>query len=147
MKPALLALGSMLCYAVINFLIEKNFSKYHSLTIVAVYASVLALGALTVRALIKDEDQVYDFPTGLNMLILISIGLIFLVGDYFLVSAYTCGGSIMTVTSISILVPVFGSILKYAFTKQLPNIWQFAGYGFAAVAVMLVIKGNTLETR
>ena len=77
------------------------------------------------------------------MLVLaIVLGLIYTAGDYFFVSAYTNGGDVVTITCITVLIPVVASLMKFGITKHVPNLWQVSGYLLAAVAVLLVAKGS-----
>ena len=76
---------------------------------------------------------------------MIVLGLIFTVADYCYVGAYNQGGTLLTITSIMLLVPVLASLIKFGLTKQAPNLWLVGGYLLAAGAVALVAKGGTVK--
>jgi len=142
MKPILFALIATLLYAVCNVLLELKFSKLNPLTLMIVYASVIWISAVSMRQVMKTDDPSFSFPTGTLLAVAIVLGLIYAVGDYFFVSAYTHGGDVVTITSITILIPVLASLIKFGITKQVPNLWQVSGYILAAGGVILVARGS-----
>ena len=142
MKPILFTLVAAACYAVCNVLLELKFSKLNALTLMIIYASVIWLTAFGMRQLVKTDDPSFSFPSGTMLLLALVLGLIYATGDYFFVSAYNKGGDVVTITCITILIPVVASLLKFGVTKQLPNLWQVSGYILAAGGVVLVAKGS-----
>jgi drug/metabolite transporter (DMT)-like permease len=142
MKPILFTLVATACYAVCNVLLELKFSKLNALTLMIVYASVIWISAVGMRQLVRTDDPSFNFPTGTLLLLALVLGLIYTTGDYFFVSAYNKGGDVVTITCITVLIPVVASVLKFSITKQLPNQWQVSGYLLAAAAVILVTKGS-----
>jgi drug/metabolite transporter (DMT)-like permease len=145
MKPILFTLIATACYSVCNVLLELKFSKLNPLTLMIVYASVIWISAVGMRQLFITNDPSFKFPTGTLLLLAIGLGLIYTAGDYFFVSAYTNGGDVVTITCITVLIPVVASLLKFGITKQLPNLWQVSGYILAAGAVVLVAKGSVTK--
>ena len=143
MKPVLFALVATACYAVCNVMLELKFSKINNLTLMILYASVIWVAAVAVRQLVKTDDPAFSFPTGATLVLAIVLGLIFTVADYFYVGAYTNGGDLLTITSVTLLIPVLASLIKLGLTKQMPNLWQVGGYLLAAGAVALVVKGSS----
>jgi drug/metabolite transporter (DMT)-like permease len=142
MKPILFALVATACYAVCNVMLELKFSKLNALTLMIVYASVIWVSAVSMRQVAKTGDPSFNFPTGTLLVMAIVLGLIYAAGDYFFVSAYTSGGDVVTITCITVLIPVVASLLKFGITKQPPNSWQISGYVLASAAVVLVAKGS-----
>ena len=142
MKPILFTLVATACYAVCNVLLELKFSKLNALTVMILYASVIWISAFGMRQLVKTNDPSFNFPAGTMLLAAIVLGLIYTAGDYFFVSAYTNGGDVVTITCITILIPVVASLIKFGVTKDLPNLWQVSGYALAAGGVILVAKGS-----
>jgi drug/metabolite transporter (DMT)-like permease len=145
MKPILFTLVATACYAVCNVLLELKFSKLNALTLMILYASVIWISAFGVRQLVKTDDPSFNFPTGTFLLLALGLGLIYATGDYFFVRAYNHGGDVVTITCITILIPVVASLIKFGVTKQLPNLWQVSGYVLAAGAVALVAKGSLVN--
>ena len=107
-----------------------------------VYASVIWISAVGMRCVVKTDDPSFSFPTGTMLALAIMLGLIYTIGDYFFVSAYTSGGDVVTITCITILIPVVASLIKFGITKNIPNLWQVSGYLLAAGGVILVAKGS-----
>jgi drug/metabolite transporter (DMT)-like permease len=145
MKPILFTLIATLCYAVCNILLEMKFSRVNALTVMSLYASVIWISAVGLRQLMKTNDPSFSFPTGTLLGLALVLGLIYTTGDYFFVRAYNHGGDVVTITCITVLVPVVASLIKFGMTKQLPNLWQVSGYFLAACAVLLVAKGGTTK--
>jgi len=142
MKPILFALVATACYSVCNVLLELKFSKLNPLTLMIVYASVIWISAVSLRQLVKTNDPSFSFPAGTTLVLAIVLGLIYTAGDYFFVGAYTNGGDVVTITCITILIPVVASLLKFAITKHVPNFYQISGYALAAAGVLLVARGS-----
>ena len=146
MKPILFTLIATGCYSVCNVLLELKFSKLNPLTLMIMYASVIWVSAFSVRQVVKTDDPSFNFPGGTMLVLAVVLGLIYATGDYFFVSAYAKGGDVITITCITILIPVIASLMKFSITKQLPNTWQVSGYVLAAVGVILVAKGSMIKT-
>ena|SRR5215471_16564806 len=146
MKPILFTLVATACYAVYNVLLELKFSKLNPLTLMIIYASVIWVSAFGMRQLVKTDDPSFNFPARTMLVLAIALGLICAAGDYFFVSAYTNGGDVVTITCITILIPVVASLMKFGITKQLPNLWQVSGYVLTAVGVILVARGSLIRT-
>jgi drug/metabolite transporter (DMT)-like permease len=142
MKPVVFSLAATACYALCAVMIELKFSKINNLTLMIVYASVISVAALATRQLVKTDDPSFGFPTGTTLALAIVLGLIFTVADYCYIGAYNSGGKLATITSITLLVPVFASLIKFGLTQQVPNLWQVSGYVLAACGVALVAKGG-----
>ncbi len=142
MKPILFALVATVCYAICNVLLELKFSKLNPLTVMILYASVIWISAVGMRQVVKTDDPSFNFPTGTFLLLAIGLGLLYATGDWFFVSAYNKGGDLVTITCITVLIPVVASLIKFGMTKSLPNLWQVSGYVLAAGAVALVAKGS-----
>src|SRR5689334_2173425 len=142
MKPILFTLVATGCYAVCNVLLELRFSKLNPLTVMILYASVIWISAVGMRQMVKTDDPSFNFPTGTFLLLALGLGLLYATGDWFFVSAYNKGGDVITITCITVLIPVVASLIKFGMTKSLPNAWQVSGYCLAAGAVVLVAKGS-----
>lgn len=142
MKPILFTLVATVCYAICNVLLELKFSKLNPLTVMILYASVIWISAVGMRQVVKTDDPSFNFPTGAFLLLAVGLGLLYATGDWFFVSAYNKGGDVVTITCITVLIPVVASLIKFGITKSLPNLWQVSGYVMAAGAVALVAKGS-----
>ena len=142
MKPVLFSLVATVCYALCSVLLELKLSKINNLTLMILYASIIWISAVVVRQMVKTDDPSFSFPTGSTLAVAIVLGLIFTVADYCYVGAYNQGGTVLTITSITLLIPVLASLIKFGVTKQAPNLWQVSGYVLAAGAVVLVAKGG-----
>lgn len=142
-KPVVFALLGMALYALANLILEQKFSKFNNLTLMCVYILPILLVAIIGRQLTRTSDPSFDFPVGLDLAILVMMGLIFAAADYFYIGAYTSGGDLLTISCIVVMFPVFASLLKFAWTLALPNMWQMGGYVLAAGAVLLIAKGST----
>ncbi len=142
-KPIVFALLAMALYAVANVLLEQKFAKFNNLTLMCIYVLPILFIGIVGRQLTKTSDPSFDFPIGQDMVILVIMGFIFAAADYFYIGAFTNGGSLLTITSIMIMFPVFASLIKFVWMQGLPNMWQIGGYILAVGAVMLIAKGST----
>lgn len=145
MKPVYLSLVATVCYAICNVMLELKLSKINNLTLMILYASIIWIAAALTRQLVKTDDPAFNFPVGSTLVLAIVLGLIFTVADYCYVGAYNHGGTVLTITSITILIPVLASLMKLGLSKQAPNLWQVGGYVLAAGAVLLVAKGGAVK--
>lgn len=145
MKPVFFSLVATVCYALCNVILELKLSKINNLTLMILYASIIWICAVVIRQLVKTDDPSFSFPTGSTLAVAIVLGLIFTVADYCYVGAYNHGGTVLTVTSITLLIPVLASLIKFGLTRQAPNLWQVGGYLLAAAGVALVAKGGTVK--
>jgi len=146
MKPILFTLVATACYSVCNVLLELKFAKLNALTLMIVYASVIWISAFGMRQLVKTDDPSFNFPTGTFLILAIVLGLIYAMGDWFFVSAYNHGGDVITITCITVLIPVVASLLKFGFKapKELVlfsrNLLYLNGFA-AALAPDLALAG------
>jgi drug/metabolite transporter (DMT)-like permease len=145
MKPVIFSLLAVIGYALSNTLLELKFSKFNPLTLMICYLSVILAVAIIARQVTVTDAPSFNFPSGSYLIWVVILGLIMAVADYFYVGSYTAGGSLMTITSMMIMFPVFASIVKFAVTRELPNVWQVGGYFFAVIAVILITKGSLVK--
>lgn len=142
MKPVIFAVLATLCYAAANLIMDQRFAKYNNLTVMVCYSLVIFLSASLLRQITKTNDPSFNFPQGSSLVWVVIMGLIFTAADYFYIGAYTNGGSLMTVTSIIVMFPVFAGVLKYLWTGDSPNGWQVGSCLVAIVAVLMAAKGS-----
>ncbi len=140
MKPFFFSVLAMVFYALGNVIVESRFSKYNTLALMACYCSVVAFAAFFMLQTTKISDV--HFPVGKDLILVMILGLIFFFGDYFYIGAYTSGGSLLAITSITVMFPLVASLMKFFVSGGLPNIWQVSGYAAAIIAMILVAIGN-----
>ena len=141
-KPILLATIAMLCYAVQNVVIEQRLSRLSVTAILVVCYAIMLPLALVRFGMVRMAGETAALPTGALLAFTLVAGVTYFFADYSYLAAYTSGGSLMSVTTVAILLPVFASLVKFAWTRDLPNGWQLAGYALAIAAIALVVKGN-----
>lgn len=114
-----------------------------------IYGTVIVTLAIITRTIVRGTDPAFNFPNGSELYLLLALGAIFFLADYFFIGAYTNGGDLLTITILTILFPVFASIFKFLgsliisdMVSTPPNIMQISGYILAAIAVLLVVKGS-----
>ncbi|MDB5195276.1 MAG: hypothetical protein JWO84_460 [Parcubacteria group bacterium] len=147
-KGIAFAVLAPLFYALANVLIEWKLVRYNNLSLMVVYAAIIAGVAFAIRLAARGADPAaYAFPAGMNLVWLIVLGVLFFVADYLYVGAYTSNVSLLTITTISVLFPVFASLIKLVgsrflagmtFTPPTPTL--VIAYVLAATAVILVVK-------
>ncbi len=140
MKPVLFACAAVVLYSVQNVVLGVKLAKYNTAAILIVCYLVMLPLALIGYAQTRGAAP---FPRGAMLLLATLVGLSYFFADYFYVSAFTHGGDLVTITTILALLPVLSSIVKFVWVGGLPNVYQVAGYLFAAAAVYLVAKGSS----
>jgi len=142
MKPIVFAFAAMIFYASQNVMLEQKLSKYTAIvTLVYFYLAMLPL-ALIGLSYLKITHQQVVVPSGSNILIALAVGAMFFFADTFYVSAYAAGGTLITVTTITLVFPAVASLMKYCWVSGMPNRYQIIGYALAALGVITVIKGS-----
>jgi len=136
-------------YGLTNVIIEQKFSKYNTLTLMITYIPVILILAIAAYGLTRTTDPSFALPQGQDLWLLLAVGILFFAADYLFVGAYTNGGDLLTITTITLLFPVFAYMFKYTasflipgMVCALPNILQVSGYVLAATGVWLVVKGG-----
>lgn len=141
MKPVVYALFALFLYATQNVVIEQKLAKFE-VSSVLIYFYIIMLPLAVIRlAQLKLSGQVVT-PSGTAILIALIVGVVYFFADYFFLGAYNAGGSLMTVSTIIIMFPIFASIIKYLWVGGLPNMYQVTGYILAMFAIIFVIKGS-----
>jgi drug/metabolite transporter (DMT)-like permease len=148
-KAVLYAMLAPILYALANVILEYKFSKFNNLSLMVIYGTVIVTLAIITRTIVRGTDPAFNFPNGSELYLLLALGAIFFLADYFFIGAYTNGGDLLTITILTILFPVFASIFKFLgsliisdMVSTPPNIMQISGYILAAIAVLLVVKGS-----
>lgn len=140
MKTALFATGAMLFYAAGSIIIDQKLRQVSPFATMLFYAlgvsTVAALGLLAQR----QSGMALTMPQGNQYWLLVALAAAIVVADFCYFSAYTSGGSLIMVTTLVVLLPVFASLIKFALGGGLPSLAQLIGWLFAAVAVFLVSK-------
>jgi drug/metabolite transporter (DMT)-like permease len=143
MKPVIYVLLAAIIYAFQNVLFEQKLAKYNTIVLLVYFYVTLLPLALISLSYLKISGQTIVAPSGITILGVILIGSLYFFADYFYIGAYTNGGTVLTVTSIMIMFPVFASAIKYFMTGgSFPNIYLIIGYLLAAVSVLFVAKGS-----
>lgn len=143
-KPVIFSFLALACYSVTNVILQEKFSKFNNLTLMCVYMVPILVVAVIGRVVTKTSDPSFDFPVGQDLAVLIGVGILFAIADYFYVGAYTNGGDLTTTTCIIAMLPVVASIIRYAWVGGIPNAYQISGYFCALLAVLLVAKGSAV---
>ena len=148
MKAYLFTVLASVVYSLASVLVEYKFPRYNNLSLIVVYSLVIFVIATIVRATMKGSDASYAFPVGVDLVFLVVLGVLFFVADYLYIGSYTNGGDLMTITMLAVLFPVYAAVLKFfgsfvfeGMVFQPPNFYQIAGYFFAGLAVLFILKG------
>jgi len=143
MKPAIYAVVALFLYATQNVVLEQKFNGYSTVTILLCMYAVMLPAALIQFGYMHVSGQAIVAPNGMMILVALGVGLVYYFADYFFIGAYTQGGSVTTITTIVIMLPVFASIVKFFWVGGLPNGYQIGGYALAVGSVFLIIKGSS----
>ena len=146
MKQVIYACIAVLFYALGNVITEQKLKSYTQFgTMIYCYLPmvVMTLGAL---AIMKYRGQAISFPEGDALYVAGLIAIVFFIADGFFFSAYTNNADAFTVSSIAVMFPAAASLMKFLWTRQLPNRYHLAAYAVAVIAVALSEKGNEIQT-
>ena len=77
-------------------------------------------------------------PTLFQASMLGMCGVLLGLGDYFSIKSFNVGGSVMTVATIIALVPCAAALIDVILGGELPAARTWAGWLFAAIAVVLI---------
>jgi len=136
------ALVAMWLYALQNVLIEVRLAKYTALSLMVYWYFTLAPLALLGIGVMYLSHQPVRMPDMKDGGVAIAIGTMFFVADYFYISAYTSGGKLMAITAVTVMIPAMAQFIKYFWVGATFNRYHLAGYLLAALAVLLINKGN-----
>ena len=145
MRSIILAFSAAVLYGLTSVILEQKLFKFHALTIIVGQFSVLLILAIVFRQVFKlnsPSEIDFGFPTDKAFIWMISVGFIIFFANYFFTQAFTCGGNAVVITSLLILIPVASAIFRTFWVREMPNLYQVLGFVFAAIAVILVAKGN-----
>ena len=142
MKPILYTCIAVLFYALGNVITEQRLKSYTQFGIM-MYCYVPML-AFTFAALVfmKFRNQPIAFPEGNGLYAAGVIALVFFIADTFFFSAYTNNADAFTVSSIVLMFPAAASLMKFLWTREIPNRYHIAAYLFAVAAVALAEKAS-----
>lgn len=147
MRPILFAFVAMVLYAVANVVLEQKLARYNTLPLLACWYMVPAPILLSIVGYWKVTERPTGLPNGWMLVLAISMGVLYLAADSFFVGAYTQGGNLLSVTSMTVLFPAMAIAIKQVCVGgTLPNRYQVAGYILAALAVVLTTKGSLVTT-
>ena len=136
------ALVAMWLYALQNVLLEVRLAKYTALGLMVYWYFTLAPLALIGIAWMYWSHQPVKMPNWPDGGVAIAIGTMFFIADYFYISAYTSGGKLMAITAVAVMIPIMAQFIKYLWVGGTFNRYHLAGYLLAALAVLLINKGN-----
>ena len=138
------ALVAMWLYALQNVLLEVRLAKYTALGLMVYWYFTLAPLALLGIGVMYWSHQPVRMPDMKDGGVAIAIGTMFFIADYFYISAYTSGGKLMAITTLTVMVPIIAQLIKMAWAGGSFNRYHVIGYVLAAAAVLLINKGNLL---
>ena len=142
MKPVLFAICAMVIYAISNVLYEARIAKFTNFSILFLWSALMLPMALVALGGMKITGQPIALPTKAEIPIILVTAILFFAADAFFTGAYGAGGTIMTVTSITIMFPAFATVIRYYSTGHTVNLYQVSGYLMAVGAVLLIQKGS-----
>ena len=136
------AFVAMWLYSLQNVLIEVRLAKYTALGLMVYWYFTLAPLALLGIGWMYWSHQPIKMPGWSDGGVAIAIGTMFFIADYFYISAYTSGGKLMAITTLTVMVPIMAQLIKVLWVGGGFNRYHVIGYVLAALAVILINKGN-----
>ena len=141
-RPVIYAFLAMWLYALTNVAIEVKLSKYTTMALLLYWYFTLAPLAVAGIGYMYLSGQSIVMPNRSDAMVAIAVAAVFFFADYFYIGAYTAGGSLLAVTTLVVLFPAIAQLIKYVWVGGNLNYYHLFGYILAALAVILISKGN-----
>src|SRR5215831_6520710 len=145
MKQVIYACCAVLFYALGNVITEQKLKPYTQFATMLYCYLPMILMTVCALALMNARGQTVAFPQGGALYAAGLIALVFFIADGFFFSAYTNNADAFTVSSIAVMFPAAASMMKFAWTRQVPNRYQIAAYVVALIAVVLSERGSVTQ--
>lgn len=142
MKSVIYAFIGTCLYAITGVVIEQKLEKFNTISLVILFVLPMIPLALIWLGVQKVTHQEITFPTGTALLIVMVMGVAYFFADYFYLSAFTHGGSVLTISMIILIVPAVAAIIRYFWVGGLPNTYQIIGYVLIVTAMIFITKGS-----
>lgn len=145
--PVVYAIFSYFLYASMAYILEQKLSSFSAPAVLVLqYAAALPLVGLVLLSM-KFGHQAIAWPAGQAVWWTIGAGVIFFLADVFMVMAYTTARKqgaeyLFAIVAVGALYPVFASVLKFVWTRKLPNGYYAAAYLLAFGVLTLVALGD-----
>ena len=146
MKQVIYACMAVLFYALGNVITEQKLKTYTQFATMAYCYLPMLFMTIGALALMKSRGQTILFPNGEGLYVAAAIAIVFFIADSFFFSAYTNNADAFMVSSIAVMFPAAASLMKFLWTRQLPNRYHIAAYVVAVIAVVLSERGNEVQT-
>jgi len=143
MKPVLFAIIGVFGYVVMNVMIEqrlKHASPLANSLLLLVTGIAFVLPAAVLQWYYYPK---FVLPPLTDWRLLVGLGVSFLLADYFFLKAYNSGGSLMMISTMVAMFPVFASLLNAGLGGNLPPSRQWLGWLVALITIVLVSEQPT----
>lgn len=147
--PIVFAAISYFLYASQAMVLEQKLSAYSpAAVLVILYIMMLPLALSGLIPMMFSSTPV-AWPSGKTLWIVAVAAIVFFFADYFMVAAYASAyksgtEALFAVVAVGALYPVFGSVMKYVWTRSMPNRYHVIAYVLAAGVLFFAAKGNSL---
>ncbi len=142
MKPVLWALAMTVCYAASNVIIERKLASASTLPLMVFnYLVLLTMSFAVLMGRNMAAGTTAELPTGSLYAWIALWAVIVLIADFCFFRAYHSGGSVVLVTMLIIMIPLFAILIKAATGAGWPSSSQWAAIPFAATAIYLATRG------
>ncbi len=139
MKPLVLALVSVVIHAFTNVLIQRKLIAVSPLiNVLAMHASALAVGMVLFVIWRVRGGTVGIIPHDWYGFVAI-LGIATVTAGLFFFSSYTKGGTLLMVTTVTVLLPVCVALIDLVIAGNWPTLRHIIAWILAATAVFLVM--------
>lgn len=141
MKPTWLLVIAMLFYATQNYMYERFLSKNNPLlTMALLYAMMLPFAGI---GLWKQWGQNTAESARWQMYAAVAVAASLLfIADWLLFESYRRNASVVEMTTIVMLMPLFAAAIKAIFEQKYPTPSQYGAWILGALAVWLISRGK-----
>ena len=143
MNPSALALLSVLCYALAAVILEQKLAGYSTALLVATVSATVCVFSLANHYVVQGSlGTPIAFPQGPLLWWLAAACVAWYFADTFYVGSFAHGGSLHSITTIMLLLPVIAALIRLAWIAEAPAFYQITGYAFVSAGTLLVIYGD-----
>ncbi|MFN7160611.1 MAG: hypothetical protein ACK4NC_03310 [Candidatus Gracilibacteria bacterium] len=136
-----LAFIAVLFYGCQNWILEMKLSQYNPAIILLIAYAVMVPLTLAIYFLVPPPaGTIPGLPKDKDLYWTIGAGLLFFLADILFVTAYGMKGQSFNIGILLMFIPIIVLLIKMITGGIMPNVQQWAGYVFAALAVVLILK-------
>src|SRR5581483_9049011 len=142
--PLFIGTVTMFIYAFVIVMLKQFSSKYSPFALLTSYLPIQVVIVFAMSATVALWQplgmKVGVFPPVAEWHLVALLALLFTLGSTCNYMAYRTGGSVAMMSALTILLPVFTSLIVVFTSGERPTFWQLCAYAFGAMMIFCVVK-------